>query len=475
MNPRCNRSAFQMFGNVFVVTTIPAYTSRPIIIAVIMQRITPNINLTINFGNQTIRAETPTKQTELPKWIVERDLYNADASYVSIMNYTYYTTGKHNAVAIVTDPGIEQLQKNISRDFTMDVEILHPLKHFIGFFYLINNGPSCAKCTLSMTVLSQGLTDDCITTIDPGDGSEPQVVKMQLRGVNYSEWVIDLMKQLHVLIPLESFYSGSLDHSYATSGQFLAEAIMKEPDRDKRDLLSAKTIITVDLRPHLTPTVGTVALFNNGPVYQGKDYSLLLVIEHLTPNAKVVIAEDDTVLFSDLTPERGLELPAWARDEVIQYPMIGNRTDYLLLNLMHRFFVSGTHILEAKIWDEEYDDVITIHTEVIILQLPCDSWELNIRGGGGVIKEASLKLKQKDFIKLSIDVNLDCNVTGSLTYAWTVSYVETHAPKESRGRQIQLPQEATTTLSELFIPAFLLDIGYYLIQFQVNRILLAIA
>lgn len=472
MNLRCYRTAFQMFGKVFAATTAPAFTHRPILIAVIMQRITPNVRLTVDFGNQTIQTGTLTKkkETELPSWIAEKldSLYVGGVNYISILNHTYTTPGKHNAVVTVTDPGILKPPTNISIAITMDVETLQPLKQLIGYFHLLNNGPSCAKCTLTLTILSQGLTDDCITTVDPGDGSGPQVIEMHHRGDTFPDWVVEIAHQMRILIPLGSFYSGSLDHSYSTSGQFMAEAVMKEPDRDKRDILSAKTIITVDLRPHLTPIIGTIALFNNGPVYQGQNYSLLLIIEHLTPNAKVVIAEDNTILFSDLTPETGLGLPAWARDEVIQYPLIGNRTDYLMLKLTHTFFVSGTHVLEARVWDEEYDDVVTIHTEVIILQLPCDSRELKIRGGGGVNREDSLKLKQKDFVKLSIYIDLDCKITGSLIHAWTASYVDAHDSKNLMGRQIQLPQEATATLYELFIPAFVLNVGHYLFQFKVS-------
>lgn len=473
MNLRCYRTALQMFGRVSATTSAPGFANRPVFIAVLMQRISPNLNLTVDVGNKTIETGTPTKQnkTELPSWIVEKldMLYVSDVNYVFILKHVYNNPGKYNAVVTATDPGIVRAPTNISYILTMDVEILQPLKQLIGFFYLVNNGPSCAKCTLSMTVLSQGLTDDCITTVDPGDGSGPQVVEMRVRGVTHHEWVAELMKHLRVFIPLESFYSGLLDHSYNTSGQFMAEAVMKEPDRDKRDILSAKTIITVDLRPHLTPIIGTVALFNNGPVYQGQNYDLLLVIEHLTPKAKVAILEDDEVIFPDLKPETGLQLPAWARDEVIQYPLIGNRTDYLMLQLTHKYFRSGAHVLEAKIWDEDYDDIITIHTEVIILQMPCDSRELKIRGGGGTVRDASLKLKQKDFVKLSVEVNLDCNVTGSLIHAWTVSYVEAHLSNDATGRQINLPQEASATLFELFVPAFVLDAGYYLFQFKVNR------
>lgn len=453
---------------VLVLMLAPQYTKERFLIAVIMQCVHANAILSVNFGDGTVKQGSPKKLdgSIIPNWITKQvrsqDINGAD--YISEFKHIYNNPGIYIVSISVSDRGPLKPPSRHIMNKTIEVKTVPPLKEHIGLFILLNNGPTCAKCTITLQVLSFGLTNDYITTVNPGDGSGSWVIKMQDRGENLPHWVAEQLMQKQASLPLERSHSGNLIHSYNRPGQFRAVATIN----DENDFISAISIVIIDLLPHLPPVIGTVALFNSGPVYQHQNVDLVLIIEYLTRNAEVTISDGVQILFPHLKPVAGQSIPAWVRDEITAYPTIGNRTDCPTLKLQHSFASSGAHILEARISDTSYDDIVTAHTQVIVLQLPCDDRKLHIRGGGGLIREHALKLRQRDFLRLHIEINLDCNITGIIVPAWTVTHFDALTSDPQSGKQIQLPPEANVMLQELYLPPFSLDIGYYLFHFQVD-------
>lgn len=466
MNMFCNRTVLVLMSNV-------QYTKEHFLIAVIMHCVSVNATVIVNFGDGTIKQGGPKKfnGSIIPIWMTKKagnqDINGAD--YISEFKHIYNNQGDYSVSVSVSGPDPSKPTTLVKK--TIEIKAIPPLREYIVLFILLNNGPTCAKCTITLQVLIFGLTNDFITTVNPGDGSGSWVIKMQDSGANLPDWVAEQLFKRRVSLPslpLENFQSGNMNHAYNRPGQFRAVATIKDPSSDENDFISTASIVTINLLPHLPPVIGTVVLFNNGPVYQRQNVDLVLVIEYLTHNAEVTIFYGTQSLFTHLKPTAGQSIPAWARDEVAAYPIIGNRTDCLTLVLQQSFAFSGAHILEARISDASYDDIVTAHTQVIVLQLPCDDRELHIRGGGGLIKEHALKLKQRDFLKLHIEINLDCNITGIITPAWIVTHFDASTSEPQSGKQIQLPPEVEVMLQELYLPPFSLDVGYYLFHFQVE-------